>query len=590
ERLPVAEMLKQIQLAEVYGFSTYVWNINYSLALAAEIKAGKPEALVIFGGPQVPDHAEDFLRAHPFIDVCVHGEGERVFLMLLESLPDKVWDAIPGISWIDAAGTFHTHPPGPRIQDLDDIPSPYLMGLFDSLMARPQADEASKWVPLWESNRGCPFSCTFCDWGSNIAGKVQRFGLERLKAEIDWFAAHHIEIVNVNDANFGILPRDLEIADYVVESFQRTGYPKSFFIQSAKNATERAYAVQKRLVQAGLQHMVTLSLQSVSPNVLSSIRRENISLETYRQLQYRFRRDGVPTYTDLLIGLPGETYDSFAEGICRVIAEGQHHWISFYNVFLLPNAEMAQPEYRQRYGIRSVSTLYSESGLKLGQLVPEAQEMVIATDSLGPEDWYRSRTFAWWVQILYFYYKLLQLPLLALHALGGVAWRELFEFFAQARFSDTPMLQDLHGFLNAKARRMALGEPEHCYLSQLREPYWMMVPKYIVTGLATEPVARAFFAEAGSALRQLQAAYGAELPPGLLDEALQLSEGLFLAPVLQMPFSLPGRYNLWPWYQAWLRGEPIDLTPDPCRYVRDAVTEHRFDLRVENVSSFGLTI
>ncbi|MEZ0371090.1 MAG: radical SAM protein [Candidatus Sericytochromatia bacterium] len=590
-RSPLAEVLPRIQLADVYGFSTYVWNINYSLALAAEIKARKPQALVIFGGPQVPDRAEDFLRAHPWVDVCVHGEGERVFLQLLESLPARDWDQIPGISWIDADGQFHHCAPGPRILDLDTIPSPYLMGIFDSLMGKPQAGgPETEWVPLWETNRGCPFSCTFCDWGSNIGSKLQRFGMERLRAEIDWFAAHRIEIVNCNDANFGILPRDLEIADYMIETFQRTGFPRSFYIQSSKNATDRVYAVQKRIVQSGLYFIVTLSLQSVTPQVLTSIRRENISLDTFRQLQHRFRRDGVPTYTDLLIGLPGETYDSFADGICRVIAEGQHNWINFYNVFLLPNAEMAQPEYRSRHGIRSVSTLYSEAGLQMQQLVPEALEMVTSTDSLSPDDWYRSRTFAWWVQILYFYYKLLQVPLLTLHALGGVAWRELFEFFSEARFTGTPMLQDLHRFLNEKARRMARGEPEHCFLSQLHEPYWMMVPKYIVAGLASEPVARAFFAEIGQALRQLQAAHTAVLPAGLLNEALQLSEGLFLAPVLQKPFTLPGRYGLWAWYQAWLCGEPIELQPEACRYVRDTVTEHRFNLRVENVSSFGLTI
>ncbi|HEY9841839.1 MAG TPA: radical SAM protein, partial [Candidatus Obscuribacterales bacterium] len=508
-----------------------------------------------------------------------------------ESLPDKVWDAIPGISWIDAAGTFHTHPPGPRLQDLDVIPSPYLMGLFDAMVASQASRQAARagavhpsrqdaqehFVMLWESNRGCPFSCAFCDWGSNMASKVQRFGLERLKAEIDWAAAHGIATLNCCDANFGMLPRDLEIAEYVVAAHQRTGYPSNFFIQSAKNATERAYAVLRLIIQSGLHHMVTLSLQSVSPAVLKSIRRENISLETYRQLQYRFRRDGVATYTDLLIGLPDETHDSFAEGICRVLSEGQHHWINFYPVYILPNAELAQPDYRRRFGLETIRIPYSEDAMQLKQEVPETQELVIASASYSREDWCRMRCLAWWVQILYYNYKLLQLPLLLLNSLAGIPWRCLFEAFADARFAASPMLQDLHGFLQRKALGMLRGEPEPCAF----EGQWLNVPNFIIAGLASEPVARAFFAEAGSVLRQLQAAHGAELPPGLLDEALQLSEGLFLSPVLQKPFSLPGRYTLWPWYQAALRGEPIELLPDPCRYVRDWFNEPLFDVRVD---------
>ncbi|HEY9840125.1 MAG TPA: cobalamin-dependent protein, partial [Candidatus Obscuribacterales bacterium] len=205
ERLPLSESLGRAQLADLLAFSTYFWNIEYSLELARLHKLAKPDSLVIFGGPQVPDRAEDFLRGHSCVDVCVHGEGEITFLRLLESLPGKDWDAIPGISWLDAQGQFHHNLPGPRQRELDDIPSPYLQGVFEPLLRQP----GSRWAALWETNRGCPFSCTFCDWGSATAAKVTRFGLERLKAEIDYFALHKIEMVYCCDANYGILPRDL---------------------------------------------------------------------------------------------------------------------------------------------------------------------------------------------------------------------------------------------------------------------------------------------------------------------------------------------------------------------------------------------
>ncbi|PKL74967.1 MAG: hypothetical protein CVV27_17795, partial [Candidatus Melainabacteria bacterium HGW-Melainabacteria-1] len=278
ERKPVAETVREIGMADVYGLSCYVWNIGYHLALAQALKAAKPEALIILGGPQVPDRAEDFLRANPFVDVCVHGEGEVTFLALLESLPKRDWDGIAGISWLDAEGGFCYNPPAPRQRELDDFPSPYLLGLFDHFLKKYDYH----WVALWETNRGCPFSCTFCDWGSNTASKVNRFGMERLKQEMEWFGRHQIDTINCCDANFGIFPRDVEITDYFVDVRKRTDYPKILFVQGVKNSSERSYQIQKKIIDAGMSDLVTLALQSVSPRTLESIRRDNISLKAYR--------------------------------------------------------------------------------------------------------------------------------------------------------------------------------------------------------------------------------------------------------------------------------------------------------------------
>ena len=70
----------------LFFFSTYVWNLNISLAIA-KIKKFNKDIFIIFGGPSVPDNyagkAEKFLRENNFIDVIVHQEGERTTLQLL---------------------------------------------------------------------------------------------------------------------------------------------------------------------------------------------------------------------------------------------------------------------------------------------------------------------------------------------------------------------------------------------------------------------------------------------------------------------------------------------------------------------------
>ncbi len=189
-----------------------------------------------------------------------------------------------GISYIDRDGQFVRKANAARLRDLSEVPSPFVNGLFDDLM---RANPDEHWIGLWETNRGCPFQCTFCDWGSATAGKLNKFDVDRLLDEVDWFAPK-IEYVFCCDANFGILPRDVDIAKRVAEVKRATGYPVALSVQNTKNATDRAYETQKILSDAGLNKGVALSMQSVDTHTLESIKRQNISLETYLELQRRF--------------------------------------------------------------------------------------------------------------------------------------------------------------------------------------------------------------------------------------------------------------------------------------------------------------
>jgi hypothetical protein len=92
---------------------------------------------------------------------------------------------------------------------------------------------------------------------------------------------------------------------------------------------------------------------STGPTLIA-IKRDNISLNSFQEIQSRSLRDGMTTYTDVIIGLPGETYESFANGVSEMIRLGQHNKLNIYNCQVLPNAEMAEPDYRRRYGLECV--------------------------------------------------------------------------------------------------------------------------------------------------------------------------------------------------------------------------------------------
>src|SRR5690348_3163902 len=241
KRIRIGDAVERLADCDIVGFSTYVWNGQISLEIARRLKARRPDILIIFGGPHVPDQPEEFLRANPFIDVAVHNEGEATFLRLLEMYPARDWASVPGVSFVAPDGSFVRKPNAERFRDLEEVPSPFLEGVFDPVM---HANPDEVWIGLWETNRGCPFQCTFCDWGSATAGKVTKFELDRLYKELDWFAQKKIEYIFVCDANFGIQKRDVEIAERVADIRGRTGFPQGFSVQNTKNATERAYLTQ----------------------------------------------------------------------------------------------------------------------------------------------------------------------------------------------------------------------------------------------------------------------------------------------------------------------------------------------------------
>jgi radical SAM superfamily enzyme YgiQ (UPF0313 family) len=561
KRIPVFEIVERLTEADVVGFSTYVWNARISLEAARRLKRLDPHKLIIFGGPQVPDHAETFLRAHPFIDVVVHNEGERTFVDLLNRLPERDWTGMRGISYLAGDGQFVRTPPVERMRDLEELPSPFLNGMFDELIA---SNPDEQWIGLWESNRGCPFQCTFCDWGSATAGKVTKFEFDRLHGELDWFAGRGIKYIFVCDANFGIQKRDVEIAEAVAEVRRRTGFPHGFSVQNTKNATERAYQTQKILSDARLNKGVALSMQSLDPVTLKNIKRDNISLETYFELARRFTADNVETYSDLILGLPGETYESFRNGVDKLIRLGQHNRIQFNNLTILPNAEMGNPEYLAKFGMVTVqSEIINIHGAReeLQDDVPEIQDLVIATYSLPPEDWRRTRVFSWMAAFLHFD-KLLQLPMMVACEIGGLSYCDIIDAFLDAS-EDYPVIRSVRELFEHEALSMQNGGPEYVYSKEWLGIHWP-ADEYMFIKLTAENKLPAFYQEAG---RLLPAMIDQSWPllEGAVREAIKLNAALISQPFVRDDITIVTRYNILEFCDGLRRGAPVALREAPSR-------------------------
>ncbi len=555
-RTPIESSVNSLESADLVFFSTYVWNMRISLEIARRLKKTNPEITIVFGGPQVPDHARQFLSEHPWVDVAVHGEGEATVLELVQNIAQKNRHLIQGISFIDDKGGFQTTGKRGRIEDLDCIPSPYLAGTFDPLM---DAFPRQQWIALWETNRGCPFGCTYCDWGSSVQSRVYRFSMERLRCEAEWFSEHRIEFIFCCDANFGLLPRDEQIVRHVAALKSKSDYPCALSVQNTKNSTQRTFEIQRVLSEGGLNKGVTLSVQSLDAKTLSNVERRNISLSSFHELQVMFTRAGIETYTDIIIGLPGETYDSMAHGISVLIENGQHNRIQFNNLSILPNSKLGNPAHQKQYRMQVVETdMINVHGApeKIATGIMEKQQLVVATKDMPPEDWIRSRAFCWMTALVYFD-KLLQIPILTIYNHYNIPYYQLLEGFNNPDQERFPVITAIRQFFIKKAQGIQNGESEYCHLPDPLNIFWP-ADEFILIKMIKDDQIDQFYDEAGQILNKIVNGDASGVNP-IVNDAVFLNRKLLKRPLQNSDINLSLSCDIWEYYQGSLRGEKQEL-------------------------------
>lgn len=398
QEINLEQQVKNLGKLDIVAQSCYLWNWQFNLSFAKLIKKNNPNAIIIFGGPQIPDNPDGFFEKYPFVDILCHGEGELVFCEILkEYANNQMYDAIEGISVNDTKNNKTLHNPRrPRVIELENIPSPYLEGVFSELL-----NEDAVWQASWETNRGCPYRCTFCVWGSEYFNKIRKFPLEeRLLKEIDWFSKSKISLVFGCDANFGIFERDIDIATALVETKEKTGYPEKFRVCSAKNSNDRVFKISKILNNSGMLKGASLSVQSMDEDVLSTIKRKNIGLDKFKNLLSKFNDSSISTYTELILPLPNETYNSFISGIDTLFHGGQHSQLNIYNCTILANSEMASSEYVKEHNIQTVEAPVFQAHVdnKPVEYVQESEIVAVGTKTMPKEDWKKCQEYSWAVQ------------------------------------------------------------------------------------------------------------------------------------------------------------------------------------------------
>jgi len=284
--------------AGVIGFSCYIWNIEATLKIVEVLKKTAPNLVIILGGPEVSFEVEELMNLNPGVDYVIAGEGEKPFRELLQNLRDNPGGLpdIPGVSY-RRNGQVVTGDPAPLLSDLDLIPSPYA-GSLEGLENK---------IIYYESSRGCPFNCQYCL--SSTTRGLRFFSLDRVKEDLGRLLAAGVKQVKLVDRTFNChRERCLAILNFIREHDNgRT----NFHLEVAADLFDRETIETLGRLRPGLVQL-EIGVQSTKPETLELIQRKMDFQKVREVIPALGAKGNVHLHLDLIAGLPGESYETFA--------------------------------------------------------------------------------------------------------------------------------------------------------------------------------------------------------------------------------------------------------------------------------------
>lgn len=336
----LAELYRQ--QPQIAAFSCYIWNWTIIQALLSELPKVLPDTALWLGGPEVSYDAEDLLRTYPQLTGIMVGEGEETFLELLR----YYWEHKTALSDIKGIVCKEGFTGERGLVDMNRLPFLYA----------PDADTATENVQYavpaafqnrilyYESQRGCPFQCSYCLSSIDKAVRIRDMGL--VEEELQFFLDHRVRQVKFIDRTFNCShAHAMAVWTYLLE--HDNGVTNFHFEISADILREEEIELLSRF-RPGLAQM-EIGVQTVNPRTLEAIRR-TMDIKRLESAVAAIRRGGnVHLHLDLIAGLPYEGYESFGKSFDWVYRLRPHQLqLGFLKV--LKGSEMW--ERAQEYGIR----------------------------------------------------------------------------------------------------------------------------------------------------------------------------------------------------------------------------------------------
>lgn len=436
------ELEKAISISppDMIGFSNYSWNERLNHLLIKMVKRKNPKVLTVMGGPNIRtdnDGIKTYLSDNPQLDYYILFEGEEPLGNLVGKTLAKDETPAPPLGCATIVkGELRFQPLDNRKRSKQiDLPSPYLTGLLDHFLAD------SNFIPLFETNRGCPFGCTYCTWGIAALSKVRQRPLDIVYQEMDYVAEKSAKQVDwiFCDANFGILKRDVEIAKKIRQIMDRYGHPINVTLWHSKNTGQRNIEIAKLIKDSDGY----IAIQSSDPVVLKNCGRGNIKPDDLKTQIYYYKENNFEVSTDILIGLPGETAQSHRDTLETAFKLGFGK-IHPYNIRMLPGSQYESKNDRLRYGIKTkFRPIFGAYGIYDGQKIFEIEESVRSTKDMSESELESFKIVHWLIYfcwdiglfkpLLKFGHKHGANPGIVLYKLSNSSHPELIDLFSKMR-------------------------------------------------------------------------------------------------------------------------------------------------------------
>ena len=397
---------------DILSLSNYDWNVNLNRALIRIAREINPEILVIMGGPNIkktPEGVKEYLVGHP-ADIYIVNEGEDAFSKVIEYVlgfwPCNLRKAISssGVKFENAAyleGDTENLMLGEKPESASEknipFPSPWLTGILDPYLNSTSFPLQS----LIETNRNCPYQCHFCVWGDFDLNSIRLFDFDTVIEELRYIFKKSKQNFNlfVADANFGILNRDIQIAEEIRRLSDKYKTIDFLNISQAKNSVKRNLEISKVLGRIAIPDF---AVQTLTPGILEYSGRENISNEAIQEYVAGVREGGDEVATHVLVGLPGETKENFIKSMKDILDFGFVR-AGIGDIRLLAGSVMAENDFIEKYGLESrfrvIPSAYGEYG---GINVIEYEECIRKTNTMSAEDIIELRLFNANYFVLYF--------------------------------------------------------------------------------------------------------------------------------------------------------------------------------------------
>ena len=393
----------------IVGFSNYCWTENISKAWATVIKEKNPDTLVLMGGPNFPlDESRqlEFLQSCPAIDLYVRLEGELATKVVIDEYKknngkiSEIKQAdLPSCTLLSPDGSqLKSHPLHARIQNMDDVPSPYLNNFMDGFFD-------GQLIPTLQTNRGCPFQCTFCNSGDVQYNSISHFSVERVSQELEYIGKKiketcpHIGVLRIVDDNFAMYSRDEEIVQAIIRTQERYGFPKKIIVSTGKNKPERILNSVKQL--DGTMGF-TAAVQTMDAGVLKAVKRQNISREAYFNVAEELGKTGLVGYADTILGLPEESKESYYDGFRELIDAGIQT-VNTTTAYMMMGSELETDATRKEFNIKTHWRMTPGTWVMVaGEPVMEMEEIITSTSKMPFEDWLECRSLQLWLRIFSF--------------------------------------------------------------------------------------------------------------------------------------------------------------------------------------------